>query len=69
MFIYRGIDCLQICYQDLQAIVGDVFAGVAPLVDDAILDFRFGEYRLDHSSQAGQIIRAGDENILYAPGS
>ena len=67
LFIYCRIDHLQICHQGFQILVGDIFAGVAQLVDDAVLDFRFGEYRLNRSGKAGQIIRTGDENILHAP--
>ena len=33
-------------------------------MDDAVLDFRFGKYGFNGSGKPGQIIRAGDENVL-----
>jgi hypothetical protein len=35
-------------------------------VDYAVLDFRPGEYRFNRVGKAGEVVRAGDENILNA---
>ena len=47
--------------------VGHIFAGIAELMDDAVLDFRLEIDRLDRRRKTGQIIRTGNENILDAP--
>lgn len=48
-------------------LVGDILAGIAQLMDDAVLDFCPRIHRLDRGGKAGQIVRAGDENILNTP--
>ena len=44
-----------------------IFAGIAELMDDAVLDLRLGEHCFNRCGKSGQIIRTGDENILNAP--
>ena len=45
-------------------LVGYIFAGISELMDNTILDFRLGKYSFNGSGKPGQIIRAGDENVL-----
>ena len=61
-FVYSGIDRLQIDQKGLHVFVGHIFAGIAELMDDTVLNFRFGKYGFNGSGKADQIIRAGDEN-------
>lgn len=37
--VHRVTDRLQVVHQGLQILVGDIFAGIAQLVDDTVLDF------------------------------
>ena len=47
LLVHGGIDRLQIGYKGLQVLVGHIFAGVAQLVDDAVLDLGLGEGGVD----------------------
>ena len=39
--------------------------GVSELVNDAVLNLRFGIYSLNSRGESRQVIRAGNENVLY----
>ncbi|MPM36633.1 hypothetical protein SDC9_83232 [bioreactor metagenome] len=64
-FIHRGIDGFQIGHQSLDVLVGNISARIAQLMDDAVLNFCFRTHRLDRRGKTGQIVRAGDENVLH----
>ena len=66
LLVHGGVDRLQIGHEGLQVLVGHIFAGIAQLVDDTILDLGFWENGMDGRVKPCQIVRAGDENILYA---
>lgn len=48
-------------------LVGHILAGIAQLVDDAVLDFSLGEGGVDSCVKSRQTVGTGDENILYTP--
>ena len=66
LLIYGGINCLQISHERLQVLIAHIFTGIAQLVDNAVLNFGLRKGGMDGRIKPGQIIRAGDENILYA---
>ena len=43
------------------------WSGIAQLVDNAVLNLGFGESGVDGRVKSGQVVRAGDENVLYIP--
>ena len=51
----------------LLVLVGHIFAGIAQLLDDAVLDLGLGKGGVDGRVESGQIVCTGDENVLYAP--
>ena len=61
------VDRFQIDHESLFIFPGNVFQTVADLVDDATLDFGFGEHSQDSLLEAGQTIHAGDQDILHTP--
>lgn len=67
LIIHSGIDCLQVGHERLQLLVGHLFAGIVQLVDDAVLDLGFGKDGMNDRIKLGQVICAGNENILHAP--
>lgn len=48
-----GVDCLQVCHERLDVLVGHIFAGIAELMDDAVLNFRLGKNSFNGSGKAG----------------
>lgn len=44
-----------------------MLTGIAQLVDDAVLDLGLWESGVDGRDKTGQIVRTGNENVLYAP--
>ena len=46
--------------------IGYIPGGIADMVNDAVLDFRFREHRLNGGGEAGEVIRTGNEDVLYA---
>ena len=66
-FIHRRVHLLQIRHERFQIFVRNVLAGIPQMVNDAILYIRFGKYRLNGVGESGQVVCAGDENILHAP--
>ena len=67
LFINRSVDCFQVSHQEFQVLVGDIFAGVAQLMNNAILNLRLRVYSINCVGKPSQIVRASDENILYSP--
>lgn len=54
-------------HERLDVLVGNVFAGISQLMYDVVLDLRAREHPIDCSRKTRQIVRASDENVLYAP--
>ena len=65
--IHCGVDRLQIRHERLYVLVGYIFAGIAELMDDAVLNLCLGEHCFNRCGKSGQIIRTGNENVLNAP--
>lgn len=65
LLVYGSINCLQISHERLQVLVGHILAGIAQLVDNAVLDLGLGKSGMDGRIKSGKVIRAGDENILH----
>ena len=63
-FVNSSINFFQISHKGLQVFIADIFAGIAELMDDAVLDLRTGKHRLDCCGKASQVVRTGDENVL-----
>jgi len=61
-----GIDHLQIGHEGLQVLVGHILAGIAQLVDNAVLNFGLWKDGAEGCVKSSQVVRAGDKNILYA---
>lgn len=61
-FVYSGIDRLQIDQKGLHVFVGHIFAGIAQLVDNAVLDFSLWKGGVDGRIKSRQIVSTGHEN-------
>lgn len=67
LLLHSGTGCLQVGHKGLQVLEGHILAGIAQLMDDAVLDLGLGEGSRDHCVKTRQIAGTGDENILYSP--
>ena len=61
-----SMDDIQNLFKCLYILVGYVLCGVPELVNDAVLNLGFWEHGFNGIGKAGEIIRTGDENVLYA---
>lgn len=53
-------------HQRLEIFVADIFAGIAQLTDGAVLCVRLREDCLDGCRKSCQVVRTGNENVLYS---
>ena len=65
--IDRAVNLFQIRAHGFSVLVGDKFAAVAYLVDDAKLIFRLRKNGVDGLGKSCQIVVTSDENIRNAP--
>ena len=67
--LQRGaaVDGPHVCRNGLVVFFYHVLERVAHLVDDAALDDRLGEGAADGLAKALEVVRAGDQDVLYAP--
>lgn len=67
LLVHCCIHGFQIGHESLQVFVGNVFAGIPQLVNNAVLNLRFREHCMDGCIETRQIVCTCDKNILYAP--
>ena len=65
--VHGGIDCLQVGHERFQILIRHIPAGIAQLVEDAVLDLGLREGSVNGRVKSRQIVRASDEYVLYAP--
>ena len=57
---------LKVGHERFPILVGHIPGRIMDPVDDTVLDLRFREYGFNGGGEAGEIIRAGDVEILHA---
>ena len=62
--IHRGINSFEIGHERLQILVRHIFARIAQLMNDAVLDIRLREHCIDCIGKPSQIVRTGNENVV-----
>ncbi len=65
---HGGINRLQIGHKGFQILVRHVLAGIAQLVDDAVLDLGLRKNCVDRCVKPCQIVGTGNKNVLYGHG-
>ena len=66
-FLGRGfINEFQIAHKLFLIFAGHILQGIADLMDDAKLDFRFRKQRADGFRKAFQSVNTGNQNIFHA---
>lgn len=66
LLVHGGINRLQIGHKGFQILVRHVLAGIAQLVDDAVLDLGLRKNCVDRCVKPCQIVGTGNKNVLYA---
>ena len=66
LFIGGRINCFQISHEFFQVFIGNIFRGIANLVDNALLNLSVWINRFDCLRKAGKAIHTGDQDILNA---
>ena len=64
--VYSGINRLQVGHQGFPIFGGNIFRGIADLMDHAVLNLCFRKDCLNCCGKTGQVVRAGNEDIFYA---
>ena len=63
-FIYCGINSFEIGHERFQILVGHIFARIAQLVDNAVLDVCLWKHCIDGVRKPSQVVCARDENVV-----
>ena len=61
LFVYGGIDCLQISHQGLKVLVGHILAGITQLVNDTVLYFSLREHCMDRRIKSSEVVGTGNK--------